>query len=102
MARAALVAGETGLRLCETAEVIEMPRIQRENVVRAALHQLELARGHLADVIARAGHARPKHGLRCGAGPRDHVFDAGRPSCRCGEVAAPEQDAAWPQRASAR
>lgn len=87
-ARVAMAAGEAGLDLCETVEVKAMPRIQREDVKRAALHQLERARGHIADVLERCGHTKQKHGARCSE--TGHVFVVGRLSCNCGAVAAPE------------
>jgi hypothetical protein len=57
-ARAALAAGEAGLQMLDTPEVRALPRIQREDVKHAALHQLGRAIGHIEDVQERMGHFR--------------------------------------------
>ena len=65
-ARAALSAGEAGLQMLATEQVKAMPRIQREDVKHAALHQIARAQGHLEDVLERRGHFKLRHGRRDG------------------------------------
>ncbi len=54
-ARNAITIGEDALKMLLTPAVQQLPRIQREDVKHAALHQLIRAQGHLGDVIKRRG-----------------------------------------------
>lgn len=54
-AREAIAIGEDALRTLGSPEVQALPRIQRDNVKAAALHQLVRAQGHIADVVHRRG-----------------------------------------------
>jgi uncharacterized Zn finger protein (UPF0148 family) len=65
-AESAFAAGRDGLGLLETPEVQALPRVQREDVKRAAAHQLDRATRHIDDVLERLGHFKERHGRRDG------------------------------------
>lgn len=65
-AREELDAGLAALKILDTDAVKAMPRIQREGVTSAALHQLQRAIGHIEDVLERRGHFKVRHGRRDG------------------------------------
>lgn len=65
-AREGIAAAEAGYALLDTDEVKQLPRIQRDDVGKAADHQLERVIGHLEDVLERRGHWQQRHGRRDG------------------------------------
>lgn len=69
-AKRMLEAGEVGLDLYEQAVANQAPRIQREDIKSASLHNLAMAQGHIEDVLERRGffkgHFDKKHGRRDG------------------------------------
>lgn len=54
-ARSAIKRGEDGMALLRSLKVQMMPKIQRDDVKAAAVQQLILAQGHIADVLQRHG-----------------------------------------------
>lgn len=72
-ARRELEAGEIGIKLYEqevakhkAGDPEALPRVQRDDVKSAALHQLGRAIGHIEDVLERRGHFKQRHGRREG------------------------------------
>lgn len=61
-ARNGIESAAAGYALMETDEIRAMPRIQREDVARAADHQLLRAIGHLEEALDRRGHFKQRHG----------------------------------------
>jgi len=74
-ARREITAGETGLKVyaqeverSKVKDPLALPRIQRDDLRSAALHQIERATRHLGDVLERHGHVMQRHGKREGEG----------------------------------
>jgi len=72
-ARREITAGEAGLKIyavevgrSKAKDPLALPRIQRDDLRSAALHQLDRAARHLGDVLERHGHAIKRHGRREG------------------------------------